>query len=39
MDTNKNGTQFSIDFGDETCDVIADTRYLDGTIEETSFKD
>lgn len=39
MDVNKNSAQFSIDFGDGTCDTIADLLNPDGTIEEISFKD
>lgn len=39
MDLNKNGLQVSIDFGDETCDDIAELIYPDGTKEEISLKD
>lgn len=39
MDLNKNGLQVSIDFGDGTCDDIAELIYPDGTKEVISLKD
>lgn len=39
MNLNKNGLQISVDFGDGTCDDIAELMYPDGTKEEISLKD
>lgn len=39
MSLNKNGLGVTVDFGDGTCDDIANLTYPDGTIEEISLKD
>ena len=39
MSLNKNGLAVSIDFGDGTCDDIAEMTYPDGTVEEISLSD
>ncbi len=35
----KNGLEVVVDFGDGTCDDVADMTYPDGTVEEISLKD
>lgn len=39
MSLNKNGLAVTIDFGDGTCDDVADMTYPDGTVEEIKLGD